>query len=56
MFSENNAQNFWKQIQSPSDITLHNIFFADSLNGWAAGDSGIVIKTSDGGSSWNVLG
>ena len=55
MFSENNAQNFWKQIQSPSDITLHNIFFADSLNGWAAGDSGIVIKTSDGGSSWNIL-
>lgn len=48
----NFPQNYWKQIQSPVNQTLRNIFFADSLNGWAAGDSGTVIKTSDGGLSW----
>jgi len=55
IFSESYPQEFWKQVQSPTNITLQNIFFTDSLNGWAAGDSGIIIKTSDGGLSWNLL-
>ncbi|OGU76607.1 MAG: hypothetical protein A2V93_00665 [Ignavibacteria bacterium RBG_16_34_14] len=53
--SDNSAQNYWKQIQSPVNQKLYEIFFSDSLNGWASGDSGTVIKTTDGGLNWNVL-
>lgn len=28
--------------------------FADSLNGWAAGDSGVIIHTSDAGQNWTL--
>ncbi|NWF90354.1 MAG: glycosyl hydrolase, partial [Ignavibacteriaceae bacterium] len=30
-------------------VNLLDVFFIDSLYGWAVGDSGIVIATSDGG-------
>ncbi len=49
-----NAQNFWEKIDSPTSKTLTAAAFVDSLNGWAAGDSGIIIHTSDGGNSWET--
>lgn len=32
-----------------------SIFFVDSLTGWAAGENGSVMKTTNGGSSWTKL-
>lgn len=49
-----NAQNFWEKIESPTSKRLTSVAFTDSLNGWAAGDSGIIIHTSDGGVSWET--
>ena len=34
---------------------LRAVFFTDVNNGYAVGDSGVVLKTSDGGTNWNVL-
>ncbi len=49
-----NAQNFWEKIDSPTSKRLTSVLFTDSLNGWAAGDSGIIIHTTDGGINWET--
>lgn len=42
----------WYQQQSGTTANLRGVWFADSLNGWACGDSGIVLHTSNGGQVW----
>jgi photosystem II stability/assembly factor-like uncharacterized protein len=42
----------WKKLQSPVNITLRYLSFIDSLTGWAAGETGTIIRTTDGGNSW----
>ncbi|MBK9096805.1 MAG: T9SS type A sorting domain-containing protein [bacterium] len=44
----------WKKLQSPVTGTLRFLSFADSLNGWAAGEAGTIIRTADGGDSWEI--
>ena len=46
--------NPWKKLQSPVNSTLRRLTFVDSLTGWAAGESGTIIHTSDGGNNWEV--
>lgn len=48
------SQDNWISQQSPVSTVLLNCTFTDSLNGWAAGDSGVIIHTSDGGNNWYV--
>jgi photosystem II stability/assembly factor-like uncharacterized protein len=50
----NYSQNFWEKINSPTTKKLNSVVFIDSLNGWAAGDSGLIIHTSDGGENWDI--
>jgi photosystem II stability/assembly factor-like uncharacterized protein len=50
--SETFSQSTWLRQQTSYTENLREIFFADSLHGWIAGDSGIIIHTSDGGNSW----
>ncbi|HEY6906777.1 MAG TPA: YCF48-related protein [Ignavibacteriaceae bacterium] len=51
---QNFAQSFWQKIESPTSKKLNAVVFIDSLRGWAAGDSGLIIHTSDGGDSWST--
>lgn len=44
----------WKKLNSPVNTTLRRLCFVDSLNGWAAGEAGTIIRTSDGGNNWEV--
>lgn len=44
----------WKQLQSPVNVTLRYLSFVDSLTGWAVGEAGTIISTTDGGNSWEV--
>jgi photosystem II stability/assembly factor-like uncharacterized protein len=44
----------WKKLQSPVNVILRYLCFVDSLNGWAAGEAGTIIRTTDGGDSWEV--
>jgi len=41
-------------VQQPSGTTayLHEVFFLDSSNGWILGDSGFVLRTTNGGQIW----
>jgi photosystem II stability/assembly factor-like uncharacterized protein len=45
-------QGYWKSIDSPTDKTLRTVAFLDSLNGWIAGDSCYIFKTTDGAQNW----
>jgi photosystem II stability/assembly factor-like uncharacterized protein len=47
-------QNFWEKINSPTSKNLNSVAFIDSLNGWVAGDSGLIIHTSSGGLDWET--
>jgi photosystem II stability/assembly factor-like uncharacterized protein len=42
----------WVRMQSPTNRQLVSSYFTDTLNGWAAGEAGIIIHTSNGGISW----
>lgn len=42
----------WQQIIVPTRATLTAVFFVDDQNGWAVGHDAVIIRTRDGGSSW----
>ena len=46
------SQPTWIQVPTPTTRTLRKVYFVDSLKGWVVGDSGTIMKTTNGGSSW----
>jgi len=49
------AQNWtWAPQTSPVTKNLNDVYFIDNLTGWAVGDSGTVINTTNGGQAWTV--
>jgi photosystem II stability/assembly factor-like uncharacterized protein len=47
------AQGIWqRQSNSPTVRWLKKCVFTDDNYGWATGDSGVIIHTSDGGNTW----
>ena len=50
LFLNTNAQ--WIQQNSSTDQNLYDIEFLNEKTGWAVGDAGVVIKTTDGGANW----
>ncbi|MCX7878920.1 MAG: YCF48-related protein, partial [Ignavibacteria bacterium] len=48
------SQQYWLSVPSPTTKKLQRCHFLDTLFGWACGDSGIVIHTSNGGINWIV--
>ena len=48
------TQGPWEKTTVPTNQFLKSVCFVDSLYGWAAGDSGTIIHTSDGGDTWII--
>lgn len=48
------AQGEWIKLNSPTSLKIEKLFCIDSLNSWAAGDSGLIIHTSNGGQNWTI--
>jgi len=49
------AQEGWfLQNPLPQGNTLYSVYFTDSNTGWAVGDFGAILKTTDGGTSWTL--
>lgn len=46
------AQGTWEKKALPTIQYLRSVCFTDSLYGWIAGDSGIMLHTTNGGNSW----
>jgi len=42
----------WNQVTPTGYAGFNDVFFADSLNGMAVGDSGLIMLSTDGGSTW----
>jgi len=47
------SQGSWESVESPTNQFLSSVSFVDSLYGWAVGDSGTIIHTSNGGTDWS---
>lgn len=39
-------------VQIREDVVLNSVFFLDKQHGWIAGERGLVLRTEDGGESW----
>ncbi len=48
------AQGSWNTLTSPTNHDLWGVFFLDDLNGWVVGDSGTILKTTNGGQTWDT--
>lgn len=49
------AQNFnWTPQNSGVSVLLNDVYFSDNQTGWAVGDDGIIVNTTDGGQTWNT--
>ena len=48
------SQDYWVVLDRPTTRDLNRLSFLDSLRGWAAGDSGTILMTTDGGVSWSA--
>ncbi|MCC2957523.1 YCF48-related protein [Massilia sp. IC2-477] len=44
--------NHWKQARVPVSVTLAALRFANEREGWAVGNMGVVLRSSDSGASW----
>jgi len=42
----------WRQVPSPTSVTLTAVVFATPASGWALGQMGVVLHTGDGGLTW----
>lgn len=51
IYSDDSGQH-WTQAQVPVSVSLTALRFASQRDGWAVGNMGIVLHSTDGGVSW----
>ena len=49
------AGNSWTQVPVPASSNLTAVYFADEKNGWAVGHAETIVRTQDGGDSWQLV-
>jgi len=52
LVAETRSQNYWRVLDRPTTRNLSELYILDSLRGWVVGDSGTILKTTNGGQSW----
>ncbi len=45
----------WTQAPVPASANLTAVWFADAKNGWAVGHVETILRTTDGGDSWDLV-
>lgn len=45
-------QQPWYILARPTTRDLNKLYFLDSLKGWVVGDSGTIVRTTNGGQTW----
>lgn len=48
------AQPTWQKVKTPTDFNLLKIAYLDSMHCWVAGDSGVILFSSDQGFNWQI--
>jgi photosystem II stability/assembly factor-like uncharacterized protein len=44
----------WRQVATPTSVTLTAVRFASPTEGWAVGQMGVVLHTQDAGATWQM--
>lgn len=55
LFLLQTANAGWKLLNSPTTENLQSIFFTSPNTGFAVGENGMIIRTTDGGETWDKL-
>lgn len=45
----------WRQVPVPTRSFLTSVYFADDEHGWAVGHDAVILRTTDGGESWEKV-
>ncbi|MBT8143142.1 MAG: hypothetical protein KJO55_00475 [Gammaproteobacteria bacterium] len=45
----------WRQPQTGTRITLTGVHFSDRDNGWVVGHDSLILRTTDGGATWQEV-
>lgn len=49
-----NAQT-WERLNTvPTLVELEDVYFKNANNGWVVGESGVILRTTDAGISWEI--
>jgi photosystem II stability/assembly factor-like uncharacterized protein len=54
LYSDDDGRS-WTQVQAPVSSNLTAVYFADDLRGWAVGHDEVILRTEDGGLSWESV-
>lgn len=54
LLSDDEGAHYRQAKSVPIDATLTSVFFADAQTGWAVGHWGAILKTTDGGDTWQL--
>jgi photosystem II stability/assembly factor-like uncharacterized protein len=53
LHSDNRGQK-WEVVKTGQKMPLNGIYFTDEQHGWAVGELGTIVATSDSGKTWQV--
>lgn len=53
LFSPDAGRN-WSLQKTGQPLPLHGVFFFDEARGWAVGEVGTIVATTDGGRTWST--
>jgi len=45
----------WQQVTVPTRQTLTGVYFQDKMNGWVVGHDAVILRTKDGGKTWEKV-
>ena len=56
IYRSNDKGGTWNRVEVPAGgFLLAAITFADAQHGWAVGNNGVILRTIDGGTRWQLL-
>ncbi|MBK9229195.1 MAG: hypothetical protein IPL67_19580 [Ignavibacteria bacterium] len=53
-FADSYSQVTWERQPNPSNRILSSCYFVNNSTGWIAGDSGLIMRTTDAGNNWTT--
>lgn len=55
LYSSNGGTD-WRVVHTSQSLTIRAMNFVDAQQGWAVGDLGLILRTDDGGQTWQRQG
>lgn len=55
IFVSDDEGQHWRAVASPAQATLTGLYFLDDKRGWAVGHDAVILRTEDGGNTWQQV-